>query len=172
MVMSPKHEAFCQAIARGMSQAKASAEAGFNESRGYTLHKRPEIQARIAELSAKVEARRTHDLVMVVAPTRDWVLRELIENIHASKEAKDRASVNRGLELVGKEVGMFVQRTMALDSPLSGLPADRLLALVRLIDAASPAALTGPTSAILDAVVEPHTDDAADGHDTVTDTVW
>ena len=64
------------------------------------------------------------------------MLRELCDNVSRAKEAMDRGSVNQGLELVGRELGMFVQRTMAIESPLQRLPADRLLALLALVDEA------------------------------------
>lgn len=167
MALHRKQEIFCQAVARGLSQSAAAVEAGFAGSSGHRLMKLTKIQARIDELDAAIVARRNAEVARVVVPTRDYVLRELIENISDAKNAHDRASVNRGLELVGKEIGMFVTRSMAIESPLQKLPADRLVALLQLIERtqlvaeqrALPApAATSPTIEI-EAVIEP-TDDA------------
>ena len=164
-----KREAFCQAVARGLSGAKAAEEAGYGGSGTSTrLMQRPEVKARIAELDAVVEAKRISQLEKM-APTRDWVLRELVENVYGAKEAKDRASVNRGLELIGKEMGMFVQRSMVIDSPLQRLPADKLVAVLALIEqtitaAEQPRQLEGPT------IDGAHTD--LEAVDVVTDDDW
>jgi hypothetical protein len=42
-----------------------------------------------------------------VAITKEWVLRELLENAALAKADGSWAARNRSLDLVGKEIGMF-----------------------------------------------------------------
>jgi hypothetical protein len=42
-----------------------------------------------------------------VAITKEWVLRELLDNAELAKADGSWAARNRSLELVGKEIGMF-----------------------------------------------------------------
>ncbi len=61
-------------------------------------------------------------------PTREWVLAELALNVEEAKAKGDRAAINRSLELIGREIGMFVERKVDIRSPLEGLSADQLMA--------------------------------------------
>ena len=54
-------------------------------------------------------------MVEGVILTREWVIERLIENVNRAMEINDRtvangAVANRALELLGKELGMFVER--------------------------------------------------------------
>jgi hypothetical protein len=57
-------------------------------------------------------------------------------NVETAKLASDRGAVNKGLELVGREIGMFVQRSMQIESPLQRLSADKLLSLLAIVEEA------------------------------------
>src|SRR5262249_60696392 len=46
-----------------------------------------------------------------VVLTRQWVLDELIRNVHLAEERDDLKARNRALELLGKELKMFVDRS-------------------------------------------------------------
>lgn len=61
------------------------------------------MQERVAEL----QSRATEGIVI----TRQWVIERLVKNVEKS-EAQDNggAVVNRALELLGKEIGMFIER--------------------------------------------------------------
>lgn len=171
MVMLKREEAlFAEGVVKGMSPAKAAKAAGYrgNGMAGKLL-KRAHVQARIAELGEAVDVLRASEVARAVVPTRDWVMRELIETVYESKAAKDRTNTYRGLELVGKEIGMFVTRTMSVDSPLQRLPASQLVQLLALIDKALPnpdalPALTAPREVTIDVTVEPSSE--------ATDDVW
>lgn len=132
----PRIEQFCLLKAQGARHMHAAAEAGFNQphQRGSELMKREPVRARIAELTALIDREKAASVVQVAVPTRDFVLRELMQNVMASKAARDRSSVNKGLELIGKELGMFVQRSMVVESPLANVPADALIALLRALE--------------------------------------
>lgn len=101
-------------------------------SRGLALSKKPAVQARIAELkaAAEEETRKRYGV------DRDWVLRKLIDNVDRSMQAQpvldaegnptgeyryDGATANRALELIGKEFGMFVNRTVNVNADLRDL---------------------------------------------------
>lgn len=137
-VRSARREAFCLFVAQGNSAVVAAKKAGYAtpDKTAYTVLRQPAVKARIAEVSALIDQEKAKDIVRVQAPTREWVLRELMDNVSASKAALDRSSVNKGLELVGKEIGMFVQRSMQIESPLMKLPADKLLALLAIVEEA------------------------------------
>jgi hypothetical protein len=137
-VRSARREAFCLYVAQGNTAMVAAKKAGYSkpDKTAYQVLRQPAVKARIAEVKVLIDQEKAKDIVRVAAPTREWVLRELVDNVKASKEALDRSSVNKGLELVGKEIGMFVQRSMAIESPLARLSADKLLALLALVDEA------------------------------------
>lgn len=117
---------------------RAAIEAGYSPggnsngaaSRAVELLRRPLVKARIAELHSVV-ARLS---LKAVSVDRAWVLKMLIENAESAVKAEDRPSANRALELVGKELGMFIDRKMDVKSPLDALTAQELTALVELID--------------------------------------
>jgi hypothetical protein len=74
------------------------------------------ISSRVAELRKPV--------VEAIQLTREWVLKELIENVKMAKSAipvrtadgetgeykQELPAANKALELLGKELGMFVDR--------------------------------------------------------------
>jgi phage terminase small subunit len=106
-LLNPRHEQFCQLISAGHSPARAYVAVGYSEKSAYTsgprLLKTPAISGRVAELQQLV----VQSTVNRAAIDRDWVLsglRRVAEN-GASESARVRA-----LELVGKELGMFVER--------------------------------------------------------------
>lgn len=135
-------EKFAQAAARGVNQTKSALEAGYSETsahvRGCELAKKPEIVKRVEELQAKAQKA----AVAALAVDRQWVLRELVANAEAARTANNQNAVNRALELVGKELGMFIDRKMDVKSPLEALNTQQLQ---QLIDFAG--TLTGQTEA-------------------------
>jgi hypothetical protein len=115
MLTNNRHELFAQAIAAGKSHYEAYESAGFT-AKGATasacatrLLKDAKVAARVAELQQKN--------AQTVGLTKQWVLEKLVENVHramppaAAYEYKYEGSVaNRALELLGKELGMFIDR--------------------------------------------------------------
>ena len=118
------------ASVNGASPDKAYEIAGYSRNRAncYTLRKKPHIKARIAELLAEREKRLgdiTEKAIEKAALTKSYVIERLMENVaramqhEAVKDAKgnpigeyryDGATANRALELLGKELGMFIDR--------------------------------------------------------------
>lgn len=152
MALTAKQEKFAQAVAGGVSPVEAYREVyGAKNRSAKTLgedacraSKHPKIYARIEELRAKA----TEKVVAKLALTKEWVLSELVKVNAAAQAAEpvlDRegnstgeykanlAAANRALELIGKELGMFVDRKEIRTSPLDDLSHDDLVALDELI---------------------------------------
>ena len=93
---------------------------------------------RLSEL--RLDRKRQEDLAVEkaiekVAISRAWVLQELVENAERAKKRGQGAVVNRALELIGREIGMFVdqpQKKIGLDD----LSLEALEALVAELEAA------------------------------------
>lgn len=135
-------EKFAQAMARGVNQTNSALEAGYSTTsahvRGCELAKRKDVRARIEELQQRAEKA----AVAALAVDRQWVLRELVANVEAARDSKNQNAVNRALELVGKEIGMFIDRKMDVKSPLEALNASQLQQLIEIA-----ASLTGQSAA-------------------------
>lgn len=114
-----RHERFAQALAAGKSADEAYREAGYKPSRSAAsrLSANVNIQARVAELLSRVAEG--------VVLSRQWVIERLVENANRAMQAEaakdsdgaptgeyryEGSVANRALELLGKELGMFVER--------------------------------------------------------------
>lgn len=145
---NPKWEAFCQAYAIHNNGAKAAMEVGYAPSgsksaasvRASGLMKKPEIKARIAEIQQGLMKKASQ----AVQLDRAWVLDRLKQNADLALDEKDRSAANRALELLGKELGMFVDRKQILVGPLEALDAHRLQRLLALAEAAEQGLLALP----------------------------
>ena len=110
MLTNSRHERFAQGLAQGKTADEAYKRAGYKENRcnASRLKTNEHISSRVAELQERV--------VEGVILTREWVIERLIENVNRAMELKDgtiaNGSVaNRALELLGKELGMFVEHS-------------------------------------------------------------
>lgn len=127
-LQNPRHERFAQNLAKGMHQGKAYKDAGYSaayRSSSSLLARKQHIRARVDEiLKARGEAA-TQTFVAVERKfelTRQWVVEKLVKNaeialgerpIQHRGEAEyryDGAVAARSLELLGREVGLFVER--------------------------------------------------------------
>src|SRR6266567_1964853 len=108
---NPRHERFAQLLATGQNPAQAYATVGYEEKGSYTcgprLLKRTEIKARVDELRQQV----ARSAVDAAALNRQFVLTELMDNAIKAKENQEWSASNRALELLGKELGLFVERS-------------------------------------------------------------
>ena len=106
-----KHERFAQLVASGRTPADAYAAVGYKERTAYTcgprLLKRAAVRARVTELQRAV----AQVSVTRGAIDREFVLKELMDNALQAKQEQQFSASNRALELLGKEMGMFVDRT-------------------------------------------------------------
>ncbi len=103
---NPRHERFAQGLAAGKSASEAYADAGFkpNDGNASTLKGNQKVLKRVQELQERVASG--------VVLERQWIIEQLIDNVSLAKKGDkiDGATANRALELLGKELGMFVDR--------------------------------------------------------------
>lgn len=116
VLTNPKYEYFAQEVAKGINCSEAYQKAGFKEhpTNGYRLKNSERIRSRIEEILNKREEkflRADVQAANAAAVDRKWVLQELIGLASEARNAGDRGAAARSLELVGKEMGMFIQRT-------------------------------------------------------------
>jgi hypothetical protein len=114
---NPRHERFAEALASGKSASQAYAEAGYKKDRrnASRLTSNDDIRARVAELQSRAAERAVID--------KQWVLdglKELADRCMQRVAVLDRGRVVeyrfdavgavRALHLLGRELGMFVDR--------------------------------------------------------------
>lgn len=122
---NPQHEKFVQELVKGKSNADAYLAAGYkakNASVASAAATRLLNNVKIADRVAELQKRAEEKAVL----SKAWVIQTLIENVNRAMTAKavtDREGeptgeytyqgnvANRALELLGKELGMFVERS-------------------------------------------------------------
>ena len=107
-----KHERLVNQVAGGMTPAEAYKASGFkgkNAAKNSSeILNRPEVAARLKELTARIEKRSTKKAVAAVALTKELVLRKLMENAERAEAVKGGSNVvTRCWELIGKHLGMW-----------------------------------------------------------------
>lgn len=126
-----KHEKFAQNIALGMGVSDAYRDAGGQAKSPRSvsqaashLRSNPRVAARIEELLEKrrvINEKSTAQAINKMALTKEYVLTRLMENVErsmqsvpATKDGRvfkyDGSVANRALELLGKELGLFIDR--------------------------------------------------------------
>lgn len=137
-----RHEKFARLVAAGEPASKAYVDAGYAastdrsaESAGSRLLSNVEVASRIAEIRAELE--RAAQKAATV--TKEWIVEKLRENVlramqvQSVTDSKGRPIgeytyqgnvANRALELLGKEIGMFIERTENLNKNVDAPPAD------------------------------------------------
>jgi phage terminase small subunit len=110
--LDPKHEKFAQCVVAGMTKREAAIEAGYSPSdatsRGSKLSRRPEIAARIHELTQGVEKALQEKLCI----NTERVLEELSKIAFAEIKPEDvkPADKKAALDSIAKHLGMFRER--------------------------------------------------------------
>lgn len=159
-----KHEHFASLVASGSSATRAAVTAGYSERRaastGSELMARPEVSARVMELRGAMTERQ----VERVAVDRAWVMEKLAKIVAMGMQAEpvlddkgnaageyrqNLTAANKALELIGKELGMFVDRKEVRSGPLDGLSPEELKALddaLGVVLARRPEPKAGPES--------------------------
>ena len=156
MLTKVRHEAFAQELARGKSQRQSALAAGFSaaqaESYGCRLAARPEIKERVAELREKLDVERAKAMSKVEMPTRQRVLLDLVAIKQKADAARNLQAELKAVELLGKELGMFVQRSeVKVDSALDGLNTEGLAALLAGLRQGDVDVIEGDAEEVLDA---------------------
>jgi hypothetical protein len=113
---NPRHEIFAQELAKGKSQVEAYETAGFKNGQKNAhrlgsdegiLRRVREIQSETAEMDRKALEKATEALAI----DKQWVMARLIDNATQAASLEDFGPSNKALELLGKELGMFIERT-------------------------------------------------------------
>lgn len=155
-LVNPKHERLAQELANGLEQSEAYmlATGGKNRAAARASASRllagasgDAIRKRVAEILAQRETIRAKGVAKAIektAATEEWIINKLIENVERASTAEpvldskgnptgeyryDGAVVNRSLELLGKQRGMFIDRKEIRTSPLASMSPDELRAL-------------------------------------------
>ena len=146
---NPRYENYCQLVVSGHKSSDAYRMAGFKADNGnaYHLNQKPKVKARIHELQ---EYKISQAIKPYEAPkhTRSYVVDRLITNVERSMKAQapldddgkpigefryDGAVANKALELLGKELGMFIDRKMTLHGNMADMDPDKLRELRSLL---------------------------------------
>ena len=112
VLKNPKHEIFVQHVIAGNDASEAYKLSGFKgkdpRKRASDLRTKPEIKGRIEELTGRITNNAVKRASAKLAIDKEWVLRELMDNLERGKAVKGGSSVvNRACELIGKHLGMF-----------------------------------------------------------------
>jgi hypothetical protein len=108
LLPNPRWEKYCQGIASGLKPGRAAKEAGYskngnNQSRLKTL---PEIQKRIEELRMAI-----HEVTIQKSGVdKKAVIRSIEQTREAAKAAMQYGAALKADELLGKTIGMFIER--------------------------------------------------------------
>lgn len=152
ILKNSKHEHFAHQVALGESPGKAYVIAGYSvtteasacQSASRLLLRNVDVANRVEEIKAQIASLAAQKAVI----DKVWVLNELVEIVKMGKSAvpvfdktgkptgeykADLSPANRALELIGKEIGMFVDKTEVRTGPLDGLGHDELKQIERAI---------------------------------------
>lgn len=136
VLSNARHERFAQELAKGISASVAYVLAGYKANRGNAsvLKQDQSILDRIDEIlkqREEIHRQSTAKAIEAAALTKEWVISRLVENVDRAMQAQavltrdgtptgeyvyDGSVANRALELLGKELGMFVERTENLNT--------------------------------------------------------
>jgi phage terminase small subunit len=140
---NPKHERFAQELASGKTAEAAHGLAGYKASRSGAsqLRQNINISNRVAEILKQrefIHGQATAEAIKSAALTKQWVIEQLMTVSERTMQARpvldrkgapvmvetpsgslapafifDSSGANRSLELLGKELGMFVDRSIS-----------------------------------------------------------
>jgi phage terminase small subunit len=134
---NPTHESFAQAVASGKHRSSTAAYMAVRPGVGLAtarvkacvLMKSAVVRARIAEIDGRNDLQQeriteraaeklAERLAEKIAVTREFVIEQLLDNLKRAKSGEkfDGGTANRAAELLGKEIGMFVDRSENLNT--------------------------------------------------------
>ena len=154
VLTNARHEHFAQLVAGGKTPPAAYVLAGYSEAgaaqSANRLLKNADVLLRVEELRKSVEEPARERAIEKAAVDKAWVLSELIEVVKMAKAAEpvldndgnpigeykqNLGAANKALELVGKELGMFVDRKEIRTGALEEADTETLLEMRRQIEA-------------------------------------
>lgn len=156
MALTMKQERFCLAYIETGGNATEAYRRTYNASRmketsinvnASKLTSDAKVAQRIKELRAEVTAPAIKKLEI----SKEWVLQQLVENVEMAKQAEpvrdeegnpigeykqNLAAGNKALELIGKELGMFVDRKEVRTGALDEMTHEEKQAAIEVVRAA------------------------------------
>lgn len=134
VLRNPRHEHFAQLVASGKGLRESFLSVGYSAGNAAScarrLSRNDQVRARIAELELVAKNATTRGGV-----DRDWVLSELRK---IAENGESEGARVRALELIGRELAMFVDRTdhrFTWDGDFSKLTEAQLEVVVKQLDA-------------------------------------
>src|ERR1700720_804534 len=111
-----RHERFAQELAAGKNPGEAYAAAGFRPDRANAqrLQQKDHIGLRVAAILAnrdRIEEKAVERAIERTAITKADVIGMLIEDRQLARANTQASAAIRAAELIGKELGMFVNRS-------------------------------------------------------------
>lgn len=121
ILRNAKHERFCHAVVDGQATTKAYEFAGFKPDRGNasTLRSKDSIVRRIGELFEERQRERDREIKKATekaAFDRADVIKRLIHLSVVAEKDEQHGPAVRAMELLGKELGMFIDRQLRKDT--------------------------------------------------------
>jgi hypothetical protein len=145
LLKNARQEHFVQLVAGGKSPADAYVAAGFSPtgaaSAAARLCRNVQVCARLEELRLAIEAPARERAIEKAAVSKAWVLDKLTQVVDMGMavgavtgpdgetgelKAANLPAANTALTLIGKELGMFVERREVRTGELDALPHDEL----------------------------------------------
>lgn len=120
LLANTKHEAYCNHVANGLSQTSAYEAAGYQRSptAASQLSARPEIQQRIAELTAEKQGiiqELSDDIDNLPSElSRDWLVKTLMKNVQIAQKAEQIAPANKAVEMLAELIGLSIKKPGAV----------------------------------------------------------
>ena len=119
--LNPKQERFCEEFMADLNAAQAAVRAGYVASSAARLMEHPDVKDRIAALKGERSER--------VAVEADDVIRGLFREANAGDINEPNGARIRAWELIGKHLGMFVDRKHISIRPIEEMTEAELVIL-------------------------------------------
>ena len=128
---NPRHEQFAQLVASGKDLTQSFISAGYSKANAAScarrLSRKEQVRARIVEL----QAAGAQAVVTCVDMDKSWALLELGK---IAENGKSESVKVRALELCGKELGMFANRSIEWDGDPSKITDQQLDKLIEYFE--------------------------------------
>jgi hypothetical protein len=126
-----KHEQFAQFVANGINPTEAYVSAGYSDKGAHASASRllgvATVRARVEELRGAINNASLEKAIL----DRAWVIEGLKRIAHKAENEKDFVPAIKAHEMLGKELGMFVDRKdIRISKPIEEMTEDELVAIL------------------------------------------
>lgn len=104
--MTPKQQRFVEEYLIDLNATQAAIRAGYSKKTAYSIGQENLKKPVIAEAVGSARAGMAEKAQITV----EWIIEQLRENALLAKKSGDIAPSNKALELLGKHLGLFVER--------------------------------------------------------------